>query len=834
MSPSLLDLLRRAGRQAAGESGPGAADKITWEVVDEALPNGRYLVLGRELPTTGEVRGLRKGAKVPVAWVRGVPTAILGHQWRRAQFHPHPVDIGEFDAVGTARGLGGTDRQYLVLSSVTRGVLAVDLTDLGCPLASQTTGHPVARFVDGGPGHVVVHWCPSTGPGADVMTFLTLAYGGPDGEQTVSVQGVTVPKLAITEVERLQFPRADIVLRTVDLSLTVKKTRVRHALSGQCTITDGGSIAFDSTAVDITATHVFTHPTVRYGVKRDEPQMYARQEPDGTRSIFLFCSDEALDAIDFAALNGSPYRDDVVTQEDWLNSDFPSTAYTTFDDDQGGVGSIIEAVFRFPRLYVVNATTRAVLLRSVEAATSIAWDVYACDDGEQNSSITVYKADGVTEWGCGLRNLTGGTGGVWYIWPFEPFTWFNPVDAVSEQQYQNSDMGPGGTPMHGLVFTSLPNPYLLEPWKSEFAVSAQTIYRRRRARGKVAANGIGVSALECQGAGTGTATFPASDVFGSEFTSVYEAVPRFTRRPIVTQVVTSARDAGGLWADPGVYRYRITVASPSLGLAENGGREFSVRVDEPTKTVTLRWTAGGAVHRVYRSPDGVAWSLLFTSTSSPRVFTDDGSLGPGGSPPLLGSVDTLGALPDHRLSARNSWYLSQVPRFGANAAVPIFVFNTQVSGEPKGRANEWVPSVLPAGGLEQVGALENTPNYLSVGWRHILARELTYPDRLALIDRQARTQQPVSQASVDALLQTVPLTEIEFLSARNRVYYAGGQASGKKALLAFRAGTAEASAARTQEVQPPQSALFPLVTADTVYQTGRVLPASLDPRSLPA
>ncbi len=66
---------------------PGAwGDRITWETVEQRRADGTHIVLGRILPVTG-LQTFPVGARVAVVWKGGQPIVILGHRWRRAQFH---------------------------------------------------------------------------------------------------------------------------------------------------------------------------------------------------------------------------------------------------------------------------------------------------------------------------------------------------------------------------------------------------------------------------------------------------------------------------------------------------------------------------------------------------------------------------------------------------------------------------------------------------------------------------------------------------------------------------------------------------------------------------
>lgn len=77
------------GRAASADAGAPAAapQRVTWEVVQAVLAQGRYQVRDRILAVAG-LRTYRVGDRVPVGWVDGAPRFILGHWWRKAAFAP--------------------------------------------------------------------------------------------------------------------------------------------------------------------------------------------------------------------------------------------------------------------------------------------------------------------------------------------------------------------------------------------------------------------------------------------------------------------------------------------------------------------------------------------------------------------------------------------------------------------------------------------------------------------------------------------------------------------------------------------------------------------------
>jgi len=434
VSPSLLDLLRRAGRQAAGESGPGAADKITWEVVDEALPNGRYLVLGRELPTTGEVRGLRKGAKVPVAWVRGVPTAILGHQWRRAQFHPPPVDIGgEFQTVWVgsqspqATDGGDKPNTLLLVTSPTQGPFAVDLTkDFGVPRWDDITRSPIgasvqAKFVQGDPSQIVVIW--GSAPG------FPISQAGP---LSINMLQLKIPRAPTSS----RLPKADdaaITLQVPDPNdnplapVVCFKLQVTKAAqsSVRCDEIILRTVSLDLTATGPPLKH-FTG-TVRYGIRVAPTDIFPVLDQQGELHVLALFADSFYPP-DFSAQSSGfwaptrrtedpPFTDttfpvqgapaashqseeqiDDMILSDGASGTIKPQCFTTFfniyslpshiETSPLVENSVWGNIFRFPHIYVVDLTTKSVLYRSVQAATTVAWTVPSATPSLYNSDFT--------------------------------------------------------------------------------------------------------------------------------------------------------------------------------------------------------------------------------------------------------------------------------------------------------------------------------------------------------------------------------------------------------------------------------------------------------------
>jgi len=69
------EVLEGMARREAGQS--GATQPITWETVEAVLDTGRYVIRGTTVATTGQLRPLAVGSRVPVAWKNGKPVAVL-------------------------------------------------------------------------------------------------------------------------------------------------------------------------------------------------------------------------------------------------------------------------------------------------------------------------------------------------------------------------------------------------------------------------------------------------------------------------------------------------------------------------------------------------------------------------------------------------------------------------------------------------------------------------------------------------------------------------------------------------------------------------------------
>ena len=82
---TLRDLTGGAVHPSATRSAAVSTERITWETIDARSDDGRYLVHGSLLTTTGTVP-YKVGDRVAVAWEGDTPRVILGHSWRRAQF----------------------------------------------------------------------------------------------------------------------------------------------------------------------------------------------------------------------------------------------------------------------------------------------------------------------------------------------------------------------------------------------------------------------------------------------------------------------------------------------------------------------------------------------------------------------------------------------------------------------------------------------------------------------------------------------------------------------------------------------------------------------------
>src|SRR3990172_9354842 len=770
--------------------------------------------------------------------------------WPPLRVPPGPAGPADMTSIGLfIRAADGfiEGHTYLILSRTDGGVFARDLTaDFGAPSftlddydvgenvgyrfpqrSSRWPNFPHVRFVDGNPSRFVVVWVAPTDIikgefetffptfGIDEVTMVEFSYGGQVGAETVTIpygESPVLPKLAMTEVSRTTARTNEVILRTLNLEVFENLIRRDETwdvnLGGDCVI-DSVGLAGDGLVV--TGINALSPTQVQYGIS-NPLSIYPRLDGSGNLEVLALYTglsgcELPLTDITLTGFTGGVGPVTAIVN-DWFGEfTVPQSNYGNYRNQQNFSSAVIGSVFRFPYYYVVNLTTKTVVLRTIAASTSLAWAVYW---GSLNRGFNQIDPPGG---GC-----PGG------ITPTLNFV----IGTVSETNW-TPGVGTLGVPWYGLIMDTLPaNPYLAEPWKTEWTATTALMHRERIAQ--------------------------THEVVFNEFSGVWRSVLMVAPQALVApdafstnvSLVFTDVAGGGAWPETGVYEYQTTWTPAQAGLSLSPGRRMLFRVDDATKSVGISglnaFGSPAGDFRLYRRkhPSG-AWSRVAGPANS-ISFTDTGAAGAGESP----GGGSPGGHTDHYI-IRDQEFFHDTPQHPVADTIPHFAMVIQRSGEFSRLAN-----LLAAGSLPEAGGGEDIPppqTFLFLGSRWGLIRERGFPDALALLDRQNLARYAIDQASVDEIhVGPDPLMDLDLLMSKLRFQYAGGDTMGvtlgqgvdltlKKALAFSAAGTMQ----RVNDVNTPADPRYPRVgkTPDSngihvQYQDGQMSVPAVETQNMPS
>ena len=482
---------------------------FTEEIIESVLESGHYLVRGYKLATTGQ-KIFKKGERAIVAWRDDRPVAIVGHSWRRAQFHPR-LEVVEI--AGDIQGLSlvslGSGNLGIVLRSTLQGVFAIDLNaDFGVPSLNVPI---VVKFCQNDPSVILFVWrdLPLTPEKLNVLLLkIDRDATGPEVpvvvNQTLQVNGDDVPKIDAVELDCFSFVSDDFVTRTIQLKPTIQWTRLDKEFIGTVDVFGNLTGTLSTTVLTRSGT---TTKTVRYAPETLLPldlsgnpafEFFCIDRGTGPAVLWLGVGDRDIDTITtgitfslprrtFAALNftfGSPL---VVTNLSppfnfvvpWFVSLFPTAgvphpgqvtnslvstpanfSFTDFSKFfEAGAGLWAQP------LYLINLKTKTVEHRTTEPLITFSWTEFQggvsrtfgfVNDVYIEGTIKVFFEDIQLGFGEHLRRRGSG-------FPKAlPAGSVNPVISsftTAPSLVVSGRVFPGG----------VPNPYAVAPWSVEAA-----------------------------------------------------------------------------------------------------------------------------------------------------------------------------------------------------------------------------------------------------------------------------------------------------------------------------------------------------------------------------
>lgn len=468
MSPRLGPFLRGDQNILGDEPRQGRRRRIgfTEETIETAFEDGRYLVRGYKLATTGE-RIFKAGERAIVAWKDEVPVAIVAHSWRRAQFHPTEVPeeiTGDFITVDVANEFTTVD-SILVFSSFLQGDFAVRLAEFGVPDGVTKT----ARFVQNNPGKVVVSWLESLA-GPDRLNFLVLQILDVDTGEFTPVPDETVafapgpviiPRASATLLDSFSVKEDEIVVREITANIDFIWNDAE--LVGTTTFNDvappslPGAGAEDSFTINSFVFNVNTKaPKRATTVKKLGPDLSSLPNQ---RLLFAVEIDEVVEVF-------------MAVDTEFLISDYTPTSFTltpsdlTIFDSSGslvdGLTSLVlplvsratameTGTYRLhPPMYLLNMRTKTVVFSTVNNVQSMLQTEYL--SGQGNPSVSG-RGD------VGKRHVLANTHPTGFAVFFSTISSSLFVLTVPSHVTIGRDFVP-------------PNPFTSAPWAAEAAVGS--------------------------------------------------------------------------------------------------------------------------------------------------------------------------------------------------------------------------------------------------------------------------------------------------------------------------------------------------------------------------
>ncbi len=282
-------------------SGDQRKTRITQETIEQIREDGRIVVRGYVLTTTGIKIDLKVGAIISVAWNKeGIPQVAFGHNWRRAEFPEVPEEVVAGD-VQTLEIVIENSEIFLVLASATQGDFAINLTsDFGVSLLDMT-GFPGAKFCQGSSSLILVHWgLKNLSPGEpedQVFVLLLRLSRGEDQpkipsikDEFLNVLGKDLSKLKVTEFDRFTRRTSDIILRKLNIQAEIKDTFYLARVTGN--VPPSVSTADLPVTVELKTNTTPVAQSFNYGITHDPSEVFCLVDDQGSPKVFALYTED--------------------------------------------------------------------------------------------------------------------------------------------------------------------------------------------------------------------------------------------------------------------------------------------------------------------------------------------------------------------------------------------------------------------------------------------------------------------------------------------------------------------------------------------------------------
>ncbi len=830
---SLADVIRKGVRsriEAAQQRSEGRATRITWESIEAVDARGRYMVRGAWLTTTGK-KIFQVGERVAVLWQDGKPFKILGHSWRRAQFHPIAVPVaGEIQSVAAA--LDGGDLIVFLTSNV-RGTFALNVSQ-ALQISAAGARDILAKFCENDTSVVMVQWEEDSGGQA---TFRAIALqiqrepdagGIPAGEEPITVAGEEFPTFLANLLLQVSRSQENLVARTLRVQVNLKVDGVRYQSIGQTDTISAGQATLSETvhgSVDKTLDFTALSDQQVVAVGNTPQDAFCLRSGDAFSVTLLFGesedwrvgdqrqSEHVLAALSFPlAIPGDVFsawdpplppllRDgvhmtaEVVTGQSQLWDPFPAV-FTAFSDDQGAFSNLEQTVFRCPHLYLVDLVSGKIVYRNVEPETILevdgsrfflthrlvrSWDEHATWEANENLHVDTSVANGITRDPDASSYQAHYSGGflLWQEWYNAPtpqgiafgfWTRENFVRTAIDQV-----LSTGGVPTAlpavswGTVLLPFDPPYVDEPWAAEMgAIQFVETYDLTDLKGVPVARSVFFPG--------GGAAYLAVGVQGA---SPFPVAVQYTfgpRGPAVPKVNVFLNSGFGGGLLTGLYAYRVAFKI-RMNRRDANGVPFTVEQEFPGSQPALAQVsaAGDVPELTWGAQGNVVDAAVYRRKPGSEAFELVARVPFGTNSYLDAGAPAVGGQPAFYGKpgwvSLAHWLGSQQFRGDGPLAFRDLIGSTQ----PEVAAQEGAT-------FRRLAELNFLPEVLAIGARWLVAATGT-PQRLYLIDRKDGVVRGIEREFLDQVLgEGVALEKARLIASEGRLFFVGDEAAQEKLL----------------------------------------------------
>lgn len=517
-TPPLSNFFKKTN-QSLNPSGDQRKTRITQEVIDQIRSDGRLVIRGYILPSSGIRIDYKVGEVVSVAWNKdGIPQLVFGHNWRRSEFPQaeEEISVGDVQVVtDQVVTIDEVDQAGVAFSSANLGKFAVSVEKAPLNVPAGFSG-VVAKWCQDDP--TIVMWIgaddASDPPRIAVLLFKikgrnnTTGLFGRTGETIKAGSLGDVPEVRTELISLIFWEENEIILRRVKAKPTFVDTLVfargdREQSEGQNSLEGSINISYSVFTREDPPIHDIDPETGQVAEEIDSPEVdieYTVEFDDMVNDVEYYCvvlagapevlalikSEVSIDNKEFLHFFMPERLAVVFTKMQFENTgsgetfDIISTPVFNFDPEIGNAAGLGHQqylsttfptnFFRNPVLdwfagvepiYILNLTTKEIVARSLAEDVTVAWKVHVgwIDSVSMTTSFAFGEFRFKTGFGLSGANFSVPIG----VEGNDPER--RHVIADPDQTTKPEAMNTGGR-FFGDKPT--PNPHLSAPWTAEF------------------------------------------------------------------------------------------------------------------------------------------------------------------------------------------------------------------------------------------------------------------------------------------------------------------------------------------------------------------------------